>query len=85
MSSTCTVFDSLPSAVWWCYEGELGWTLLWLSPVLWLAAIITARSLLLVLTVELFKCLFGSTIVFEVSHPFASFRSRKKLMSRLET
>lgn len=31
------------------------------------------------------QCLFGSTIVFEVTHPFASFRSRKKLMSQLET
>lgn len=53
------MFDSLCSAMWWCHKGELGRTLLWLSPVLWLAAIIITRSLLLVLTVELLSARWG--------------------------
>lgn len=31
------------------------------------------------------QCSFGSTLLSEVTHPFASFRSQKKRMSRLET
>lgn len=54
MSPIRTVFDWLCSAVWWCREGEL-----WLSPILWLAAIITARSLLLALAVELLSARLG--------------------------
>lgn len=74
MSPIRAVFDSLCSAVWWRYEGELGRTLLWLSPVLWLAAIITPRSLLLALAVELLSAPLGLPDFFEVTHPFASFR-----------